>query len=425
MKKRVRTAELININAYWLGLSFMWNSLHVLVLPAVLLSFVSDARKNTALGLLTFFGLIVAMVIQPISGGLSDRWTTRIGRRRPWIGIGTGLDLIFLALLAVSTNLPLLALAYIGLQLTSNLAHGPAQGLMHDRVPSSQMGVASGVKNVFDMAGLVISSLLIGRILDPQHIASAVAIIAGFLLLGAVFTLFGVQEEKQPITAPPESQQLPPLKALGLRDHPAFWRLIVVRLFFLTGVYGVQTFAQYYIRDTLSVPDPVQLTGDLLATIVLTLIGFSILAGYLSDRFGRKPMHVIATFLVAVGSVLMTTADSSTSILIFGSIIGAGIGLFVSANWALANDLAPQGQAGKFLGLTNLATAGAGALSRLAGPGIDWINGLRPGAHLGYTALFAGTALLAILSLIILGKVRESRETPNEQAMPVRVESRD
>jgi Na+/melibiose symporter-like transporter len=418
MKARVRIGELINLNAYWLGLSFMWNSLHVLVLPAVLLSFVSDARKNTALGLLTFVGLIVAMIVQPLSGGLSDRWTTRIGRRRPWIAIGSGLDLIFLALLAASTNLVLLAVAYIGLQLTSNLAHGPAQGLMHDRVPTSQMGMASGVKNVFDMAGLVISSLLIGRVLDPQHIGSAMAIIAGFLLLGAAFTLFGVREQRDPIQHESEMEGLPPLRELGIRTHPAFWRLIVVRLLFLSGVYGVQTFAQYYIRDTLNVADPVKLTGDLLATIVLTLIGFSILAGYLSDRFGRKPMHLVATIFVVVGSLLMTIADSSSSILIYGSVIGAGIGLFISANWALANDLAPVGQAGKFLGLTNLATAGAGALSRLAGPGIDWINALQPGAFLGYTALFIATAVMALASLGILVGVPESHGRSSTQASP-------
>jgi hypothetical protein len=44
---------LFAVNAYWPGLSFMWNSLHLIVLPAMLLGFVDDARKNTALGLLT------------------------------------------------------------------------------------------------------------------------------------------------------------------------------------------------------------------------------------------------------------------------------------------------------------------------------------------------------------------------------------
>lgn len=410
MKDRVRTLELVGLNAYWLGLSFMWNSLHVLVLPAVMLSFVSDARKNTALGLLTFLGLIVAMVVQPVSGALSDRSSTRLGRRRPWIIAGTGLDLLFLGVLAVAGNLPLLALGYFGLQLTSNLAHGPAQGLMHDRVPASQMGAASGVKNLFDMAGLVISSLLIGRILDPERLASSMGAIAVFLLLGASITVGGVREQSLPIK--PDNKRpagdMPSLDGLGLRKYPAFWSLVGARLLFLTGVYGIQTFAQYFIRDTLAVSNPVKLTGDLLATIVLTLIVFSVLAGYLCDRFGRKPLHVAATIFLVVGSLLMTLADSASAILVFGSIIGAGIGLFLSANWALANDLAPSGQAGKFLGLTNIATAGAGALSRLAGPGIDLINGLRPGQYLGYTALFLAAALLAGLSLLMIRKVPEA-----------------
>jgi MFS family permease len=406
MKKRVNVLGLINLNAYWLGLSFMWNSLHVLVLPAVLLNFVADERKNTVLGLLTFVGLIVAMIVQPVSGSLSDRFSTRFGRRRPWIAAGTFFDLIFLGGMAIAGGLPLLAFSYVGLQFTSNVAHGPAQGLMHDRVPLEQMGLASGVKNLFDMSGMVISSLLIGRLLTTDNLAPTMAVIAGFLVLGAGFTLFGVRED--PPMNPEQEQDAEAANlapAVNPRIRKEFGFLIVSRLLFLIGVYGIQTFSQYYIRDVLNVADPVKLTGDLLATIVLTLIGFSIIAGYLCDRFGRKPLHTAAAVLIGVGSVLMTTADSPGSILVFGSIIGAGIGLFISANWALANDLAPAGQAGKFLGLTNIATAGASAISRLAGPGIDALNALRPGSFLGYDGLFLGTALFAFLSLLVLTQV--------------------
>lgn len=408
MKKRVRTLTLINLNAYWLGLSYLWNSLHVLVLPAVLLRFVDDARKNTALGLLTFGGLVIAMVVQPLAGAWSDRLRTRFGRRRPWIAFGTAFDLFFLAVMAAAGGLPMLALAYIGLQISSNLAHGPAQGLMHDQVPSRQMGVASGVKNLFDMAGLVLSSLLVGRLLTPDTLNLTLGSVAAFLLIGAGMTLFGVREKDEgPAVAENHEGILTGFGGLDFKGQRDFWRLIIVRLAFLIGVYGVQSFAQYYIRDTLNVSNPVRLTGDLLATIVLTLIGFSLVAGYLSDRLGRKPLHFAAAALLAIGSLLMMAARSSSSILLFGSIIGAGIGLFLSANWALANDLAPQGEGGKFLGLTNIATAGAGALGRLFGPGIDWINAARPGAFLGYNALFACASGLALISALLMLGVPE------------------
>jgi MFS family permease len=407
MEKHVKTFELINLNTYWFGLSYLWNSLHVLVLPAVLLNYVPDVRKNTVLGLLTFLGLIVAMIIQPLAGAWSDRTRTRFGRRRPWITLGTLLDLVFLGVMVVAGGLPLLAIAYIGLQITSNLAHGPAQGLMHDRVPLTQMGVASGIKNLFDMAGLVVSSLLIGRLLTPDNLTLPLGTIAGFLLLSAVFTIFGVRETRHQEEAAEQAATVSGLTSLALGEHRDFWRLIGARLLFLTGVYGIQTFAQYFIRDTLAVPDPVRLTGDLLATIVLTLIGFSILAGYLCDRYGRKPLHVAAGLLIITGSLAMTLASTANNILIFGSVIGAGIGLFLSANWAMANDLVPLGQAGKFLGLTNLATAGAGALSRLAGPGIDALNAVRPGDFWGYDGLFIGAAIAALASLLVLARVPE------------------
>jgi MFS family permease len=199
-----------------------------------------------------------------------------------------------------------------------------------------------------------------------------------------------------------------------LKANSAYWRLIWGRFLFLLGVYGIQAFAQYYVRDTLHPENPLQLTGDLLATIVLSIIAFSILTGYLCDRIGRKPLHVAAAILVAIGSVLMLQARAATEVLVYGSIIGAGIGVFITANWALANDLAPQGQAGKFLGLTNLATAGSGAISRLTGPGIDWLNALRPGDNLGYDALFIGAAVLALLSLLALRRIpdRVGRQAP-------------
>ena len=72
--KKLKLPELLVLNAYWVGLSFKWNALHPIIVPAVLLNFVPDARKNTWLGLFTFVGLLLAMVIQPIAGAISDAW---------------------------------------------------------------------------------------------------------------------------------------------------------------------------------------------------------------------------------------------------------------------------------------------------------------------------------------------------------------
>jgi len=416
---RARPFDLFAVNSYWPGLSFMWNSLHLLVLPAVLLGFVDDAHKNTALGMLTFVGLIIALLVQPLSGALSDAWPSRFGRRRPLLILGTLADLFFLYLIATADNLATLAVGYIGLQFTSNIAHGPAQGLMHDRVPLSQMGVASGVKNFLDMAGMVVSALVVGRILTSENPdpVPAISIVAALMVAGLLVTVFGVRETPSNAGGVDFKSGLRQAFHIDWKANTHYWRLVWSRFLFLVGVYGIQAFAQYFVSDKLQPENAVKLTGDLMAAIVLSLLAFSILAGYLADRVGRKPLHVVAAILVAVGSLLMMTAATPAAVLVFGSIVGAGIGLFITANWALANDLAPAGEAGKFLGLTNLATAGASAASRLAGPGIDALNAWRPGAFLGYAALFSIGGALALLSLIALRRIPDRKRSPTPQTV--------
>ena len=400
--KRVSFGQLFSLNAYWIGLSFMWNSLHVIILPAVLLHLVPDAQKNTYLGLLTFVGLIIAMLVQPLSGAISDTWVSRWGRRRPLILWGTLFDFIFLVFLGWAGGLGWLALGYIGLQFSSNIAHGPMQGLLPDQVPPEQLGWASGFKNLMDMAGLVVSSLLVGRLLSPEarHPVGVVGLVAIVLAAGAAVTLLGVREvpsTKPAAVKPRPVSVLSDAFHIDLKAHRSYAWLIASRLLFLAGIYGIQTFAQYYVRDVLAVSNPIQLTGDLLAAITLTLIVFALAGGWMGDRVGHRFMSLVASLVGGLGCLLMLWARTPFTLLIFGSILGGGIGLFLTANWALANELAPSDQAGKFLGLTNLATAGAGAIGRLEGPFIDLFNNAHPGAWWGYTGLFL-LGMVAILA---------------------------
>lgn len=107
----------------------------------------------------------------------------------------------------------------------------------------------------------------------------------------------------------------------------------------------------------------------------------------------------------------MLFAADMRGLLVFGTVLGAGIGLFLTSNWALANSLAPQEEAGKYLGFTNLATAGSGALARLEGPALDWLNAAWPGLWVGYKGLFIFGALCMLLSIFLLRKISEHSGT--------------
>ncbi|MBM3143628.1 MAG: SLC45 family MFS transporter [Chloroflexi bacterium] len=400
--KAKRAFDLFAINAYWFGLSTMWNSLHVIILPAILLNFVPETRKNTSLGLLTFTGLMIAMIVQPISGSISDRWHSRWGRRRPLITLGTALDFIFLGLLGWSGGLAWIAIGYIGLQFTSNIAHGPAQGLLPDKIPPEKLGAASGVKNLFDMGGLVAASLLMGNLLDPEAARPLIPmlVVMGVLFVSAAITILGVREEPGLANHP---EPIPVIRILA--DNPRYAQTIASRFAFLIGIYAVQSFAQYFIRDVIVTSNPVKLTGDLMAAIALPLIAFAVAGGWIGDRVGHRRVLLIASAMGVLGNLAMMTARTSTHVLIYGSFLGLGIGLFLTSNWALLSRMASVGQAGAYLGLTNLATAGSAAVGRLLGPGIDWLNNLDPGAYNGYTAMFAFGAFCILLSAFLLARV--------------------
>jgi MFS family permease len=78
--------------------------------------------------------------------------------------------------------------------------------------------------------------------------------------------------------------------------------------------------------------------------------------------------------------------------------------LFYSASWALGTEIVPQDQAGRYLGISNLAGAGAGAIGAyIGGPIAD---------HVGYVLLFAIYGGLFLLSVLALKGVREKGLPP-------------
>jgi MFS family permease len=410
--KRVSIGYLIILNAYWIGLSFMWNSLHVTILPAVLLNYVPETQKNTWLGLLTFFGLILAMLIQPLSGALSDRWNSKNGKRRPFVIFGTAGDLLFLLILGLIGGLPALFIGYIGLQVTSNAAHGPLQGWLPDEVPAEQLGMASGIKTSMDMLGIILSSLLMGFLISAKNPDPKLSILVtiGLLVIFGAITLLFSREKTIPYIEPLRINWKTLWKEVfnfHIEGDKSYWQLIFSRFLYLVGIYGFQSFAQYFIRDKFSEQDPIMFTQFVMGSFVIVLIIFSLVAGKLSDKFGRKRLQIISSVIGAFGAILMIFANTPFQLIFFGSIMGVGLGIFLSVNWALANQMAPKGDFGKYIGLTNLATAGSAAVARLEGPMTDVLNNAAPGHWWGWTALFGISAILMLASALAVAKIKE------------------
>ncbi|QYJ98175.1 MFS transporter [Shewanella alkalitolerans] len=114
--------------------------------------------------------------------------------------------------------------------------------------------------------------------------------------------------------------------------------------------------------------------------------------GILSDRYGRKPIILIGLALFALGSLLAASADS-----IYGVVAGRalqGMGAIAAAVLALAADLTRDEQRTKVMAIIGMCIGFSFALSLLVGPIVA--------EHLGLSGLFAMTAGLALLGMVIV-----------------------
>jgi MFS family permease len=143
-----------------------------------------------------------------------------------------------------------------------------------------------------------------------------------------------------------------------------------------------------------------------MGSLTLALVISAAVSGWLNDRFSPRLMTILSAVVSAVGYVLISTARNRIQLIGYGAVLGIGMGVFLTTNWTLANLLAPSEEAGKYVGLTNIATAGSSALGGLMGPIIDRLNIVSPGNFYGYTFLFLVGGATALLSLAFLPGIK-------------------
>ena len=407
--------DYVKITVFGFALTALWSSLHTIVLPLRLLDFVPEASKNTYLGYLTFAGLVLAMLVQPIIGARSDRSGFRWGRRKPYILVGAVAALLLLPGIGLWSSYALIFVFYCLLQVATNTAQGPYQGFIPDLVPTNKRGRASGVKSLLEVLGGAALVLLSGNFMDRYSPGDqaywlwlTLGVLGAVLLVATLVTLLAVRE--RPGTSAPRTPLLPDLVRsfrINVKQEPDFaWFLVSRGMMAIPGVI-LQTFALYYLADVIGVDSPAEAAANLLIAVGVGLVVTVYLAGRLSDRVGRRPIVVASGLLGAVGVILLYFSHDLTTVLASGAVIGLANGALLSAAWALAADLAPRNAGARYLGLTNLALAAGSALARLIGPVIDFFN--RYGENLGYSVMLLVCLVCFIAGSLLVLKVKRIR----------------
>jgi MFS family permease len=365
----------------------------------------------------------------------------------------------------------LLFILLLLLQLTSNTAQAGVNGLIPDLVPENQRGRYSGVKAILEVPiPLILVSFTIGKMIAHGNLWGALFLAMGILTLTMLVTMFAPEKPLETPPQPfdwapllrlaymtaiftaivlslgafiklftgllvvglPVATQMLMLGLAGLaamlvaivlgvwvsvrlstgqaaQHDPSFTWWVVNRLSYLVGSTNLASFAVYFLQGRLGLARE-QAAGP--ASQLIMFVGIFILlmaipSGYLADRFGRKLLVMISGLAAAVGTLIIILAPNLALIYAGGVLVGAATGLFYAANWALGTDLVPKGEAGRYLGISNLAGAGAGAVGAyIGGPIADFFTQQIPQVPgLGYMLLFAIYGVLFLFSTLAISRV--------------------
>lgn len=462
MQRAFRWYDTLTINSYWFALTARAQMLSALLVPLLVQRYMGEAAKGTALGQMRLWALMSALLMQALMGMLSDRSTSRWGRRRPFILAGAVGESLVLVLIGFSARLEglrgyeILLFLYILSSLFSNTAQSAVQGLIPDLVPHDKRGIVSGVKALFEVPlPMIFIALVIGKMVSRGNTDGALVAVIATLLVCMLLTMLVPEERLKTKPLPWDWQpfvrlflmtgsftlviaglgrlvnqasviRLPWLPqnavialaavlgmstavvvgvwvsvriSLGNEGGPrrAFTWWVTNRLAFLVGATNLASFILYFLQERFPELQGEKAAGP--ASTLIMFVGFMILlsalpSGWLSDRIGKKNVLVVSSVLAAGGTAIVITGPNLTTFYIGGALAGMGIGFFYAANWALGTEIVPPQQAGRYLGLSNLAGAGAGAIGAYIGGPI--------GDQLGYGFLLSIYGTMFLLSLLAL-----------------------
>lgn len=472
MKHPIRWYDYITVNIYWLGLTTVSQSNGIIV-PLLVQKFVGPEQQGTAFGSLRLYTLMVALLVQALMGMLSDRSTLRWGRRRPFILVGTLLNMACLIAIGASPGYQFLFVAVMLSQIASNIAHAAEQGLIPDLVPEDRRGRFSGVKSIMELLPVIIVALTVGKLVAEGQMWAGILVIISILFLSMSTTMF---VPEKPLRKTPGQLDWEPfgrlvamtlvflvvilgiggtIKGIGklldgissvstllvvmgiagllaigtaviagvwvsvrisigseeARRYPSFSWWVVNRLAFLIGTTNLAGFAVYFLQARLGLKGEAAAgpASRLMMVVGVLILLCALPSGWLADRVGRKRLVAFSGIAATLGTLTLILAPNMTVIYVGGGIIGAATGMFFTTNWALGINVVPREEAGRYLGISNLAGAGAGAVgSYIGGPIADYFTVRVPQSpEIGYLLIFTIYAALFLLSVVVLLRVQE------------------
>ena len=366
--------------------------------------------KEAALAVVTGVGVIGSVIGNPLAGALSDRTTSRFGRRRPWLLGGSLLGMVGLIIMPHMTSVVTLTILWLVVQFAVNSAYAGLTATIPDQVPVDQRGVASGLVGLAQALGPVLGVGLVTYVvlsLDGGSYVTAVLFV--LFVLPFVFIL------KDPPLSPkdrPPFELGPFVKGFWVspRLYPDFGWAWLARFLVSLGFALATRYLLSVLQDHLgfeAIEAGKQQTTLLLVYTLGTVIT-AVLGGYISDRMGRRKVFVVvATVIMAVAGVLLSLTpdnqDGYSVAMAAAAILGIGYGWYLAVDQALITQVLPTaGDRARDLGVINIANS----MPQVLAPVLCALFVTQLG---GYPALYLATAVITLLGALAVLPIKSVR----------------
>jgi MFS family permease len=355
--------------------------------------------SKSEIGVIISLAGVAGCIAPPIVGYISDRTSSRFGRRRPYIV--TGMVCVCLCLLGMPHigSFAVVALVSGVMYLSLVSAETTYFALLPDTVPQEQRSTASGVVHLFASSGLIVYYLLGAAMWDTHRteVFTTVAVLPlGFMLLTAAL----VREPEVRFEKSAERSSI--LSYLrGLAEEGNAIVFFVGQAFWWLALWTFSSFLTLFIVEVLGASEGMSMIAPLLFSLVS--IVFMLPFGILGDRLGKKGILTFMLTFWAIAFLLMGFAQNVTHALIAAGLAGIPFAAIRGVGYAFMLDLIPPARTAEFVGINYLSQTSSlifGAL--IGGILIDLF---------GYRSLFVAAALFTIVGVLVLQFVHPRRES--------------
>ena len=366
----------------------------------------SEADKEAILALVTGAGATVSLVANPLFGAFSDRTTSRLGRRVPWVVLGAVLGAAALIALAGAPNVAVMTLLWCLVQAGCNGAYAAITAAIPDRVPVRQRGTVGGLAAMGQTVGILIGAVIAAAV--TGNFAAGYLVCAVALLAGVVLYFFKNDDVPLPAASRPAFSLAGFAKSFWVSPvlYPDFAWAWLTRLLVNVGNHMVTLYLLFFLKDAVHVKETqgiepefgvLVLTGLYAMMVIIT----SVAGGRLSDRMGkRKPLVIISSGIIAAASLILAIAPTWTGALIGASVLGIGFGCYLAVDFALITEVLPRALSrGKDLGVLNIANSLPQVLAPLIAFPFVALWG-------GYVSLYVAAAVIGLLGAVFVVKIK-------------------